>query len=45
MFLGGGTLPRPLCFQTVQNRVRVARTVRVRMVCHVLWLRASDGRL
>ena len=41
----GGTPPRPLCFQTVQNRVRVARAEHVRMVCHVLWLRALDGCL
>ena len=31
--------------QTVQNRVRVARAERVRMVCRVWCVRALDGRL
>lgn len=43
--LAGVPFPAPGVLQTVQNRVRAARAVRVCMVCRVLWLRALERRL
>ena len=43
--LTGVPFPAPGVLQTVQNRVRAGRVERVRMVCHVLCVRALDGRL
>ena len=41
----GVPFPAPGVLQTFHNRVRVARAVRVRMVCHVWCVLALEGRL